>query len=106
MAPEQLGNQPELIDGRADVYALGTILFYILSHSKPFTNTNSNLATLLDLKRTIITFLATMDHRQSEWTSHSTEPLVEICDKAISHLPDNRFSNQTDARGTPRLARR
>ena len=27
MAPEQLGNQPELIDGRADVYALGSILF-------------------------------------------------------------------------------
>ena len=25
---------------------------YILSHSKPFTNTNSNLAKLLDLKRT------------------------------------------------------
>ena len=28
MAPEQLGNQPELIDGRADVYALGSILLY------------------------------------------------------------------------------
>ncbi len=35
MAPEQLENQT--IDGRTDVYALGTMLFELLAHRLPFT---------------------------------------------------------------------
>ena len=92
MAPEQLGNQPELIDGRADVYALGSILFYILSHSKPFSNTNSNLATLLKLKRKTSPSL-------QQWITDNPQTidipraLVEVCDKAIAHDPKDRFLN-------------
>ena len=86
MAPEQLENHPDEIDSRVDVYALGIIMFYILSKSKPFSTADSNIATLLDLKRKETPSL-------EEWTRNNTDAvpipkaLIDICDKAIAHTP-------------------
>jgi serine/threonine protein kinase len=38
MAPEQI-HSPELVDHRADIYALGTILYHMLTGRTPFENT-------------------------------------------------------------------
>ena len=92
MAPEQLENHPDEIDSRVDVYALGIIMFYILSKSKPFSTADSNIATLLDLKRNGTPSL-------EEWTRNNPEALpipkalIDICDKAIAHNAAERFAN-------------
>ena len=44
MSPEQLTGDPAAIDQRADVYALGVILFELLAHALPYQLTNRPLA--------------------------------------------------------------
>ncbi len=44
MSPEQVTGDPAAIDHRADVYALGVILFELLAHALPYQLTNRPLA--------------------------------------------------------------
>jgi WD40 repeat protein/predicted Ser/Thr protein kinase len=44
MSPEQVTGDPAAIDHRADVYALGVILFELLAHGLPYQLTNRPLA--------------------------------------------------------------
>jgi WD40 repeat protein/predicted Ser/Thr protein kinase len=44
MSPEQVTGEPAAIDGRADVYALGVILFELLAHRLPYQLENRPLA--------------------------------------------------------------
>jgi serine/threonine protein kinase/Flp pilus assembly protein TadD len=43
MSPEQTGGNPEEIDVRADVYALGVILYEMLTDTKPYATDNTGL---------------------------------------------------------------
>ncbi len=89
MAPEQIHGDPEKIDGRADVYALGVILYYILTKEKPFEGTmpeilrikKTNSASILDFFQEVPEALAV------------PQELIDICEKAMAFNPADRFSD-------------
>jgi serine/threonine protein kinase len=51
MSPEQAAAKPELIDVRTDVYALGAMLYYLLTNRYPYDVTGSTLEVLQNIQK-------------------------------------------------------
>ena len=87
MAPEQILGQSHLIDARTDVYALGMILYEILSGSPPG---GSDVHALSLLTRTLGEVLPL----EEVVTEHALpETLVDICHHALRRDPAQRFQS-------------
>jgi len=79
-APEQLGGQA--VDGRADIYALGCVLFESLTGMAPFTG---------DIHSMITSHLTKPPPRLSE-TGHGLPPAIDaVIDKAMAKEPADRY---------------
>ena len=88
MAPEQI--KAENIDGRADIYAAGTMLFEMLSPKSIFPNVKSSME-LLKLKVNMGDRLFTK--RPSELNPRLHKKIDEIILRAVAYDPDRRFAS-------------
>lgn len=90
MSPEQTQGDPEAIDTRTDVYALGVILYQVLTGRLPYTTGGTDLAEAL---RTI---------REVDPTSPSrlrkeiNSELAAIVLKAMAKEPDRRYQSAAE----------
>lgn len=89
MAPEQIYENPQNIDGRADVFALGVILFYILTQDKPFLG---SMKEIFEQKKYHSASIKQYFIDEPDTLSVPTE-LVDICERAMAHDPVNRFKD-------------
>lgn len=88
MAPEQVEGQAHRIDGRTDIYALGVLMYQLLTNRLPFRSSNKN-----EIRRQIL-----QDDPQPlrQLAPDVPEALQRICLRAMSRTISKRFSTGQD----------
>lgn len=88
MAPEQAGGDPNAVDRRADTYALGAILYEVLTGRPPFTGSTAINVIKKVLKE---------DPKHPQEVFAQAEPrLSKIALKALAKEPEDRYQSAAD----------
>lgn len=87
-SPEQVGNNGDIVDGRSDIYSLGTVLYELITGQRPFQSTDFKT-----LQRQIINMEA-KPPRQIDDTIPAE--LERICIKALAKNPKDRYTTGRD----------
>ncbi|MEZ0227685.1 MAG: serine/threonine-protein kinase [Planctomycetota bacterium] len=88
MAPEQAGGDPNSIDGRADIYALGAILYEVMTGRPPFKGKNP--------METIKQVLEKQPEPPTKIFPGTMAVLEPACLKALAKDPDKRFQKASE----------
>jgi serine/threonine protein kinase/WD40 repeat protein len=85
MPPEQAGGDPNAVDERSDVYALGAVLYTILAGQPPYKGMNV---------REFLNKVATTDPRPiQEIEPMAPKELIAVVNRAMQRKPENRYQN-------------
>jgi len=87
MAPEQLGDGTE-IDGRADIYSLGCVLYEMLAGDRPITGSSAYIVLARKLAGEI--------PRLRVVRESVPERLEEIVERALARVPADRFRDAAE----------
>ncbi|MDG2014484.1 MAG: serine/threonine-protein kinase [Pirellulaceae bacterium] len=88
MSPEQAGGESHRVDGRSDVFSLGTVFYELLCERRPFTGSN------LEEIRSGIILCQPKPPRQ--YRSQIPKELERICLKALSKRTSERYLTAHD----------
>lgn len=87
MAPEQLSGDPDAVDTRSDVYALGVILFELLCGKPPLDQDGKNISEAARIAKDV------EPKRLRSVDSTLPQDLEWICAKALEKDPTRRFAS-------------
>lgn len=92
MSPEQAGGCTELIDRRTDIYALGGVLFAILTGSAPHTRWAEHGKP----GRLMLKIVQEPTPRVRDFNTAAPASLAAVCGKAMAKEPNERYSSVAD----------
>ena len=87
MSPEQTRGDNAALDGRSDLWAVGIILYEMLTGTRPFRGN------LTEIQRQIAT---SAPRRPRDVNADAPVVLEEICLKCLSPSPADRYATATD----------
>ncbi len=87
MAPEQAAGKVDEVDGRSDVYALGALLYHMLTYRPPFRGKN--------FRQTLAAVMTQRPMPPSQRAPENEIPprLEEICLRCLEKAPEARFQS-------------
>lgn len=88
MAPEQ--GRGDEIDGRSDLYAVGVVLFWLLTGRLPFEGNSPTQVVLMHIKNPI------PDPRDLVPQRNLPDPIVQVVFKALAKSPSKRYQDANE----------
>ncbi|MCK6550415.1 protein kinase [Myxococcota bacterium] len=88
LAPERLREKEIAVDGRADIFSLGVLLFTMLTGEAPFVGED-----VYD----VIDKIAKASHPKLARTTPAGQALSRVIDKMLAKKPDDRYPNASEA---------
>lgn len=89
MPPEQAAGNLDQVDQRSDVYALGTMLYQLLTGAAPYTSGDQKTSSLQILKAV----LAGPPEPIQDLAPSAPPELIAICEKAMARQRDERYAS-------------
>ncbi len=87
MSPEQARGEAHGVDGRADIYSLGVILFELLTGERPFRGEKRML---------MVQIISDAPPSPRKYNSHIPKDLETICLKCLEKTPVRRYATAGD----------
>ncbi len=85
MSPEQISGKSGVVDGRADIYSLGVVLYVLIAGRPPYRGRS-----ITDLEKEIVQVAA---RPLQQLNSQVPDRLDEICLRCLEKQPENRYSS-------------
>ena len=86
LAPEQIGDAGEA-DARSDIYALGAVLYWMLTGLRPYSGNTPNAILTKQLREPPPLDVGCLKHHRS---------LAQVVEKAMHRVPDERYQTPAD----------
>jgi serine/threonine-protein kinase len=91
MAPEQIQGEQAHVDGRTDLWALGVVLYEMLTGRLPFSVSEPARG-----QGALVQEICSVEPKPaSQWNPRVPEPIEEVCLRCLAKRPQDRFRSAT-----------
>ncbi len=96
IAPEVVASLGEFVDHRADIFALGCVLYGLLAKQPPFQTSDTSTRVRPSISRTLLNTLRSQVKPLAQAAPQTPGALRAVCEKAMAAEPQDRYQNAAE----------